>query len=316
MSTGWWKVAIGAAIGASVLGVVIGTAFVDRPSASAMPREAETIPSQPIQQVEARLPRYDFSDAGRVTIRLPRALQEISGLALDGQGRLWAHNDETAAIYRIDPSSGEILQTISIGRAGLTGDFEGIAVVGDRFFLVTSGATLVEFGEPSGEGRTPYRRVTTGLDQRCEVEGLAYDSATASLLLPCKTSRRPEDDDRVIIYGVPVATLALEVRPRVVVPHADLVAAGFDRGFHPSSIEVHPETGSFFLVSAQEEAVIEVSATGRLLAWERLPRRVHPQPEGITFGPRLELWLGDEGGGERGTLTTYRVSAIPDGGGG
>jgi hypothetical protein len=56
--------------------------------------------------------------------------------------------------------------------------------------------------------------------------------------------------------------------------------------------------------------VIEISPAGALLASARLTRAAHPQPEGIAFGPGLELWLADEGGGDAGTLTRY---ALPEG---
>ena len=254
---------------------------------------------------EAWLPRYDLSEAGRRTTRLPRALREISGLAVDERGRLFAHDDERAIAFALDPLSGAILETIHVGPRRSRGDFEGIAVAGGRFFLVTSAGTIVEFVEPSDEGVAMFRRIDTGLDRRCEFEGLAYDAFTRSLLLPCKTTRGRDWDDRVVIYGVPVATLVPEEEPRFAVPRGDLVAAGIDDDFHPAAIEVHPQSGSLFLLAAQEEAVLELSREGRVIAARQLSRAAHPQPEGIAFGPDLELWIADEGGSRRGTLTAY-----------
>ncbi|MGE0352695.1 MAG: hypothetical protein AB7Q69_05580, partial [Gemmatimonadales bacterium] len=76
--------------------------------------------------------------------RLPRALTEISGLAMNAEGRLFAHDDERGIIFEVDYRSGRILRSFSLGRRGLRGDYEGIAVVGQSIWLVTSDGTLYE----------------------------------------------------------------------------------------------------------------------------------------------------------------------------
>jgi uncharacterized protein YjiK len=187
----------------------------------------------------------------------------------------------------------------------MRGDFEGLAIAGRRFFIMTSGGTLLDFEEPADAGTARFRRVDTGLAERCELEGLAYDQATNALLVPCKTIRDEALEDQIAIFAVPLATLRPDPRPRVVVPYARLEAAGIERGFHPSSIEVHPSSGSLFLLSAQEEAIVEIGRDGSVLASRELSQRRHPQPEGLSFGPDLALWIADEGGNGAGSLTRY-----------
>ena len=296
-------------VGAMCIALVLALGFGHEPLERA-DEAAGQVGSDPLvppsdSTAEAWLPRYDLSEVGRRATRLPRALREISGLAVDGRDRLFAHDDESAMAHVLDPQSGAILETIHVGPRGSRGDFEGIAVAGDRFFLVTSAGTIVEFGEPPDEGVAMFRRIETGLDGECEFEGLAFDSSTRSLLLPCKTTRGRDWDDLVVIYGVPVATMVPEAEPRFAIPRDDLVAAGIDDDFHPAAIEVHPRSGSLFLLAAREEAVLEVSREGRVIAARQLSRAAHPQPEGIAFGPDLELWIADEGGSRRGTLTAY-----------
>ena len=48
---------------------------------------------------------------------LPPELAEISGLALTPDGRLFAHNDETARITEIDYRRGTVIKHFSVGRA-------------------------------------------------------------------------------------------------------------------------------------------------------------------------------------------------------
>jgi uncharacterized protein YjiK len=264
------------------------------------------VPARTAAQDEAWLPRYDLESAGATSISLPRVLGEISGLAFDAHGRMLAHDDESGTLYVIDPSGGEIAGAFEIGPRGLRGDFEGVAAVGNRIFLATSGGTLIETSFPIDLKRAPLvRTITTGLDRVCEVEGLAWDAAASALLLPCKTSRERQAEDRLRVYAVSLATLALRPQPLLDVPHAALRAAGLPATFHPSAIEVHPRSGNYFLLAAQEEAIVEIARDGRVLAARRLDARVHAQPEGIAFGPDLALWIAGEG--ERGTLSRYRL---------
>ncbi|HSH75825.1 MAG TPA: hypothetical protein VLA09_09090, partial [Longimicrobiales bacterium] len=90
------------------------------------------------QQATTLLDRHDF---GRRSARfdLPGRLDEISGLAVTTDGRLFGHDDERAVVHEIDPGAGAVEKRFSLGDPPLRGDFEGIAVVGERFFMVTSG---------------------------------------------------------------------------------------------------------------------------------------------------------------------------------
>jgi len=51
--------------------------------------------------------------------KLPKALREVSGLAVDGSGGVYAVADEFAVVYRIDPLSGKILSVYSLGKPTL-----------------------------------------------------------------------------------------------------------------------------------------------------------------------------------------------------
>ena len=91
----------------------------------------------------------------------------------------------------------------------------------------------------------------------------------------------------------------------LLIPLQELEARGLDDKFHPSSIEVHPETGALILVAARQEAMVELSSEGEILATRELKRKDHPQPEGLAFLPDGSLILADEGQGKRGTITRY-----------
>jgi uncharacterized protein YjiK len=286
------------------------------PRRNAQPFVAFILVAGATLQIPGRhLESYDLSADGGLRETLPRALEEISGLAISPEGKLFAHNDERAIVYELSPEDGKILKSFSAGFGGIRGDFEGIAIAGNRFFLLTSAGELVEFREGQNGSALGYHVYLTGLRDRCETEGLAYDPSDESLLVPCKTPRSRELEGHLTVFTFQLSGMELYPVPRVFIPLTDLDGLGLDPEFHVSGIEVHPETGALLLVAAREEALLELSPQGHPLAGRALKRKAHPQPEGISFLADGTLLLADEGQGGRGRLTRYPLLERGEGGG-
>jgi uncharacterized protein YjiK len=258
-------------------------------------------------QTSAQLDRYDFETPPALHVPLPEELTEISGLAFSSDGRLFAHADERAFVYEIDPDSGEALSRFHLGRQGIQGDFEGIAIAGNRHFLVSSEGELFEFRPGQPNQSVEYERVDTGFDDRCEVEGLAFDRRTNSLLLACKTPQRRDLEDHLVVFAYSLDTMSLVEEPRV---HLPLSAASLGaEDLNPSGIEVEPTTGHLVIVASQQRLLVELSREGIVLALRELPRRFHRQSEGVTFRPDGALLIADEGDGEDATISAYLPTA-------
>lgn len=260
------------------------------------------------QQASTLLDRHDFE---RRTARfdLPDGLDEISGLAISPDGRLFAHQDEWATVFEIDPTTGRIIKRFSLGNPAERGDFEGIAIVGERFFLITSLGLLYEFREAGDREQARFRVTDTLLGARCEVEGLDHDPVDDVLLVACKVSA-PERG-LVVVHRLPMDA-ERERPPAIEIPRNQLSDRGLDADFEPSAIAVGP-TGTLVLASASAEALIEVDRYGRLLSGLQLSPDRHPQSEGLAFGPDGTLYIADERNSRRARLTAYarRVAEDP-----
>ncbi len=236
---------------------------------------------------------------------LPGRLDEVSGLAFTSDGRLFAHDDERARVHEIDPNTAEVGKRFDLGEELVRGDFEGIAIVGPRFFLITSTGQLYEFREGTDRENVVFRLTDTGLRDRCEVEGLDYDEAVDALLVACKTSL-PERD-LVVVHRIPLQPEA-EALPDLMIQRTDLVAHGVNRSFAPSGVAVTP-IGTVLLVSGRDDALIEVDRDGRLMAAVELRGGRHPQSEGIEIGPDGTMYISDEKNGKEPRLTAYGARA-------
>lgn len=268
------------------------------------------VPSQPASSV---LERYALHPGAGLRHELPAVLREVSGLAVSPDGKLFAHDDERGVVYQIDPDGGVVVKAFSLGTGGIPGDFEGIAAARGRLALVTSSGQIMEFEEGEGGSTVDYHVHTTGLGSFCEVEGLAYDPAEEEFLLPCKQSWAPDLRGHLVVMAVPLKSMRPYLVPRIFLPLEALREHGLDAAFHPSTIEVLPGSGTLVMASAVEEALLEVSAQGRVLGARKLSRRDHPQTEGLTFLPDGTMVLADEGQNGRGRLTLYRPLASPGG---
>ena len=84
-----------------------------------------------------------------------------------------------------------------MGERPIRDDFEGIAIVDERFYLVTSDGGIYESREGEDDERMLFNFYGTGVGRRCEVEGLAFEPSDRSLLLLCKSPRDDSLEDVV-----------------------------------------------------------------------------------------------------------------------
>lgn len=266
------------------------------------------------QAPHGALTGYALDADDPVQFDLGRSLREISGLAVDRSGRLFAHQDERGIVFQLDPSDGRITKTFRIGRNGVRGDFEGIALAGSRMFLISSDGELVEFGEGADGTSVEYERRNIRSRRTCaEIEGLDYDAAADALLLACKITTGRNLRDRLVVLTLPLLTGELAAEPRFSIPLQFLDRYDLDSELSPSGIAVHPVTRSIFIIAARENLLVELDPAGGVLGVARLRGKSHHQAEGIAFAADGTMYIADEGRSGRATLTVYPFTApAPD----
>jgi hypothetical protein len=255
---------------------------------------------------EATLSRYDLSKPAADRWELPKALQEISGLAVDSAGRIFAHDDEQAIIYQLDPATHRVVKRFSFGLPALRGDFEAIAVVGRQVILTTSDGVLYAGREGRDGESVPYVTQATGVGRDCEVEGMVYEAAGRALLFACKTPRTQALVGHLAVLRWSLDRKALDPRPWIFPGLSGITRELKGQSFHPSELLRVPGNGHYLVLSGREHAIAEITPAGKVVAVAHLRRRDHRQAEGLAFAPDGALLISDEGAGQRGTVTVYR----------
>jgi uncharacterized protein YjiK len=289
----------------------------------AVAQDSASLPAEPAgqaardpaleQAAPSAISRYALDSRNPRQFDLSRNLREVSGLALNERGTLFAHNDELATVFEIDPTTGDRLKSFRVGKPEF-GDFEGITAVGRRIFLISSEGTLYEFEEAAADSSAAFQRHELATRDLCaEIEGIDYDARSDELLLACKITRGREQRGRLIVFAVSLATMTLHAEPRLSVSLDMLGPEGLEAELSPSGIAIHPLTGTLFLVAAQQDVLVEIDRAGRLLGVSELARRLHPQPEGVAFAPDGTLYIANEGRSGRANLTVYPVRPAAEG---
>ncbi len=88
----------------------------------------------------------------------------------------------------------------------MRGDFEDIAIVDKKFFLITSDGYLIEFLEGKDKGSVDYKRYEIGLTASYNIEGMCYDDETNSLIFACKDYPGNGYNGHRTCYSFPLAS--------------------------------------------------------------------------------------------------------------
>lgn len=241
---------------------------------------------------------------------LPAALREISGLALTPDGRLFTHGDEQGEVWQVDYRRGVLVKSFTLGPNGVKGDFEGIAIANDAFYLIASRGVLYEFREGADGAKVAYQERDPHLKNECEFEGVAFDATVNALLLLCKRVTNRSLQGSLVIYRWPLGGKDSAAVP-LAVPLTRVIGANPWKDLHPSDITVDPVTGHYVIIASQEQALIELSAAGDVLMSRPLPGS-HAQPEGVAVTRDHILIISDEARKDPATITLFRWQGRAD----
>ena len=289
--------------------IVAGTACGPPQDDDPAKQEAAVLSARAARLANALAHPDSGAERGKAVARwlLPRDLKEISGLALTPDGRLLAHGDEWGTVWEIDYRRGVVVKRFTLGHEPVKGDFESIAIVDDRIFLFTSKGILYEFKEGADGAHVDYTTLDTGLRDVCEIEGMAWEASSRSLLFACKDAKEKSLKDSLVIFRWKLDTekargLSL---PRLTVPIAQVIGAnGWDH-VKPSDITVDPKSGNYVLVASKDKELIEITPAGKVVASGPLPGQ-HDQAEGVAITPDGLLIVSDEGPIGPAVITMYR----------
>lgn len=272
------------------------------------------------QFADQKISGYTFY-SNNATFKLPLLLREISGLSFIKDGILATIQDEDGILIIYDLSSNEILKKIEFSESG---DYEGVAIVGDDAFILQSNGTLHQVSEFDTQNYS-VRKINTYLSKNCDAEGLCYDQTNNQLLIACKNSVNKDSKDRKSVFSYDLEKEEILESPAFEIPlleiqdkldtdkFAEIILKtwhyinpkGIEGIFSPSGIAIHPIRNTIFILSANNKLILETNRKGDILGVVSFAESLMLQPEGITFSNKGTLYISNEGNAGRQNILQY-----------
>jgi uncharacterized protein YjiK len=212
--------------------------------------------------VNADLADYNFNKPDFV-YQLDMGLNEISGMATDEKGRLFANNDEIGSVFELDPQNGRIIKWFYLGPNKIREDFEALAIAGEEFYLITSNGFLYKFYDQPDGKYSQFTKIRTGFTGSFDIEGMCYDPKTNSLLIASKGFAGKDYKNSRGVYSYNLKTEKLSEKPRFVIELAEMKKRFKVKDFSPSGIELDEKSGNFYILSSGERGILEILPPGK-----------------------------------------------------
>lgn len=261
---------------------------------------------------------YDFKDA--LSMSLPKSLKEISGLTFDDKtNRIYCVEDENGVVYTLDRNTGKIVVK---NKFFSKGDYEGICLTKNSLFILNSRGILYKLPRDNFSAEPVVINCFNNV--KIDLEGLAYDKKSNSLLIACKGFITDDLNATRTIYRYDIKKEKVVNEPYLRVSKNEfksfmtenyslkeaskMFKKTFDEDkeqmhFGPSAIAIHPKTRNTYVLSSQGSCVIIYKGkTNKILHVEKLSKKLFEQPEGICFEPNGNMYISSEGKKHSGKL--------------
>ncbi len=247
-------------------------------------------------------------------------LSEISGLSFSYESKkLLAVDDEQGKVFVLSAQSGEIIDEIEFGKSD---DYEGIASHDGYIYVVESNGNIKVLKEKSKRKVIEYN---DRLSKENNVEGLCYNPVTKTLLLAAKGNSETEGNTKGVksIFTMNIDNGAIRKEAYLQVNMKDTYLAMRNeesdilnkmskssrfRKYGPSGIAIDPTTNFIYLLSSNSKSLSVLDHDGNVKTIELLNKKLHAQPDGITFDENGNLFISNEG--KRGSAMLYKYDRI------
>lgn len=249
-----------------------------------------------------------FDDLRDQVLELPAELDEVSAVVVHGAHEAACVQDEAGALWLVDLPTAGAPRVVPFGPAG---DYEGLARVGDSWWVLRSDGLVCELAAAGGALHIA-RRVTLPGPYR-DWEGLCYDGEGQRLLVMPKDA--PGDKaarDQRVVFAIDPATAVVQAEPVVRFLRSACLDAAWTAGLDVptrrsgsgservdaelvcSDLVVVPGRRELLLLCAADALLVRIDFAGRPLGARRLDAGLLPQAEGLAWLPDGRLLVASE----------------------
>ena len=242
---------------------------------------------------QKRLKEYDLAHPEK--FRVPESLIEISGIAFynGSPDTIYAIQDEQGKLFRVKWG----IKKQSHVKFSKMGDFEDLAIVGDKVIVLKSNGTLYSFAlADTLQEEVTHVQEWKGLLPAGEYEGIYADASTGRVYVLCKNCSA---DSKISVPGysfqfdgtsfTPAGNFAIDVS------QIRAIDGKVKRGFRPSALAKNPITHEWFVISAVNQLLVVADSSWKVENVYHLDGNRFNQPEGLAFDSKGNMYISNEG---------------------
>jgi len=240
---------------------------------------------------------------------VPEILKEISAIEYIDDKRFACVQDELGKIFIFNVETEKIEKEIPFAS---TGDYEGLALVGETAWVLRADGRLIEVSKFNSK-KPVVREYKTHLTSKQDTEGLTLDKANSRLLISIK-GKEPETDAYKGIYAFDLESKKMAKEPVIKIDLAndifDSKKSGKkkkDAAINPSEIVVNPKTGDIYVTDGRNPHLLIMDKSGEILSLLKLEDPAFSQPEGMSFSPDGKLFISNEGTKKAGNILEVKI---------
>lgn len=247
---------------------------------------------------------YNLNEPNKVW-RLPKALNEISGISLSSQEEIICINDEQGKLFVYDLKNKTITKKIPFAKKG---DYEDVAIKGNTAFVLRSDGTIFEVSNYKGTLTTIKHK--TFLTKKDDAEGLFFDEDKNRLLIACKgNSNNKKDNYTRLVHEFLLKDNHLNSNPVLTISQNEINKTyNLKNIIAPSGIAIHPISKNIFILSSVNKILAEYTQGGKLQKIYSLDYSHFEQPEGISFDKNGDLYISNEAKKNKSNILKFNYS--------
>lgn len=267
--------------------------------------EVEKIPYETLFSVDDPIVDFQYNlEEPDKKIKLPKDLDEISGISLWKPGVFACVQDEEGRIYFFNEKEEEITENYRFAKDA---DFEDVVVANGIVYALRSDGKIYEL-HPNISERWEEFEHQTKLSDKNDTEGICLSADGRKLLILCKNA---SGIDKHIpnhrgIYSFDLETKELDKEPVSLISIEQIQDIAEKKiGFMPSALAVHPKTEDIYIISSVGKVMIVLDTQNRIKHVQSLKYDHFKQPEGICFLPDGTLYISNEGKNGKANLLRF-----------
>lgn len=229
------------------------------------------------------------------TMNLGTRLDEISGICWVNDSIILANNDESGRIFAInikEPSNSDYTNV----KFGEKDDYEDIVKVDSAIYLLIATGKIVRVMNYLDEANIQAQTVAELPGIENEFESLYYDKDINSLIMVCKDCHREKNKIRSA-YRYDLSSNKLIDSPyyQIQMDQIRKITDDAEADFRPSAASINPMDKKVYLVSSIGKLMVVINAkTGKVEQAFGISALLFPQPEGITFSDKGDMFISNE----------------------